>query len=335
MLRELKMSSEIASEDSEETCFCYLLSCFRNRLKMYIQVEPVLDYLTFLSSEDKELIHAEISSKGNTKGVELLLRKLENGAWPQGWTTEFVGALKQAGNPLAARYMNTKDLPSPSFENTHDQCLQLLTLLQPTLVEKLLVKDVLDICVAEDLLTLEDRNRVAAAENNGNEAGVRELLKRIVRKENWFSTFLNVLNQTGNETLAQELTGSNHSENRAESDTSLAEGSVSCLDESLGHNSNMGSDSGTMGSESDEEDIEKRASPEPEICLRSYQMEVAEPALEGKNIIICLPTGSGKTRVAVYIAKDHLDKKKRASEPGKVIVLVNKICANLDLFSQF
>lgn len=54
-------------------------------------------------------------------------------------------------------------------------------------------------------------------------------------------------------------------------------------------------------------------------------MEVAEPALEGKNIIICLPTGSGKTRVAVYIAKDHLDKKKIASEPGKVIVLVNKV----------
>ncbi|KAI5941787.1 Interferon-induced helicase C domain-containing protein 1 [Manis javanica] len=35
-----------------------------------------------------------------------------------------------------------------------------------------------------------------------------------------------------------------------ESDTSLAEGSVSCLDESLGHNSNMGSDSGTAGSDS-------------------------------------------------------------------------------------
>lgn len=127
---------------------------------MYIQVEPVLDYLHFLSPEDKELIHAETSSKGNAQGVEMLLRVLEKGAWPQGWTTEFVGALKQAGNPLAARYVNIKDLPSPSFENTHDQCLQLLTLLQPTLVEKLLVKDVLDICVAEDLLTLEDRNRV-------------------------------------------------------------------------------------------------------------------------------------------------------------------------------
>lgn len=36
----------------------------------------------------------------------------------------------------------------------------------------------------------------------------------------------------------------------AESDTSLAAGSVSCLGESLGHNSNMGSDSGIVGSDS-------------------------------------------------------------------------------------
>lgn len=75
----------------------------------------------------------------------------------------------------------------------------------------------------------------------------------------------------------------------------------------------------------DEDEGERRASPEPDLTLRDYQMEVAKPALNGENIIICLPTGSGKTRVAVYITKDHLDKKKRASEPGKVIVLVNKV----------
>ncbi|KAF5910775.1 hypothetical protein HPG69_004864 [Diceros bicornis minor] len=120
----------------------------------------------------------------------------------------------------------------------------------------------------------------------------------------------------------------------AESDTSLAEGSVSCLDESLGHNSNMGSDSGTMGSDSDEENVAERASPEPELQLRPYQMEVAQPALEGKNVIICLPTGSGKTRVAVYIAKDHLDKKEKASQPGKVIVLVNKVPLVEQLFRE-
>ncbi|KAM9347722.1 interferon-induced helicase C domain-containing protein 1 isoform 2-T2 [Symphorus nematophorus] len=62
-----------------------------------------------------------------------------------------------------------------------------------------------------------------------------------------------------------------------------------------------------------------------DIVLRDYQMDVAKPALEGKNIIICLPTGSGKTRVAVYITKKHLDDRKAAGQSGKVVVLVNKI----------
>lgn len=57
--------------------------------------------------------------------------------------------------------------------------------------------------------------QIAAAENNGNESGVRELLKRIVQKENWFSTFLAVLSQTGNDALVQELTGTNCSESSA------------------------------------------------------------------------------------------------------------------------
>lgn len=49
--------------------------------------------------------------------------------------------------------------------------------------------------------------QISAAENNGNQSGVRELLKRIVQKENWFSLFLTVLNQTENYALVQELTG--------------------------------------------------------------------------------------------------------------------------------
>lgn len=345
----------------------------------------MLDYLDFLPADVKEKIERTALTNGNIQAAELLLSTLEKGVWPLGWTRVFVEALQRAGSPLAARYMNPEltDLPSPSYENTHDECLQLLSLLQPTLVDKLLVRDVLDKGVEVELLTIEDRNRISAAENNGNEAGVREFLKRIVQKENWFSTFLTVLRETENDALVQELTGSSASESNAEtenlhqedgpevneplplatqqpspekqgldmesnslessfgdssiaseSDTSLAEGSVSCLDESLGHNSNMGSDSGTMGSDSDEEKVAERASPEPELHLRPYQMEVAQPALEGKNIIICLPTGSGKTRVAVYIAKDHLDKKKKGSKPGKVMVLVNKVPLVEQLFRE-
>ena len=54
-------------------------------------------------------------------------------------------------------------------------------------------------------------------------------------------------------------------------------------------------------------------------------MEVARPALEGKNIIICLPTGSGKTRVAVYITRKHLDCRRAEGQSGKVVILVNKV----------
>ncbi|KAM5280009.1 interferon-induced helicase C domain-containing protein 1 [Ctenodactylus gundi] len=326
----------MATEGSADRSFRHLISCFRERLKMSIQVEPVLDYVTFLSPEVKEqILHTAVTS-GNMKAVDLLLSILEKKTWARGWTQEFVTALKQAGSFLAARYVtpDLADLPSPSQEKAHDQCLQLLSLLQPTLVDKLLVRDVVNQCVAEELLTVEDRNRICAEENKGNESGVRELLRRIIQKENWFSTFLNILRQTGYEELARELTGVDYSEQNSESDTSLAEGSVSCFDESLGHNSNMGRDSGTTGSGSDEENAAKRASPEPELQLRPYQMEVAQPALEGKNVIICLPTGSGKTRVAVYIAKDHLDRKRQVSEPRKVIVLVNRVMLAEQLFQN-
>ncbi|XP_072225459.1 ATP-dependent RNA helicase DHX58 [Leuresthes tenuis] len=58
-----------------------------------------------------------------------------------------------------------------------------------------------------------------------------------------------------------------------------------------------------------------------EFKLRSYQEEVVERALKRENIIIWLPTGGGKTRAAVYVAKRHLE----TTANAKVMVLVNKV----------
>lgn len=55
--------------------------------------------------------------------------------------------------------------------------------------------------------------------------------------------------------------------------------------------------------------------------LYAYQEEVVERALQGENIIIWLPTGGGKTRAAVYVAKRHLE----TTANAKVVVLVNKV----------
>lgn len=154
---------------SADKSFCYLLSCFRARVKTYIQVEPVLDYLNFLPDEVKEQIQRTAINAGNMQAADQLLSTLEKGGWPPGWTRQFLVALQRAGSVLAARYLNPEltDLPSPSSENVHDECLQLMNLLQPTLVDKLLVRDILDKCVEKELLTNEDRNRVGVSSDGG------------------------------------------------------------------------------------------------------------------------------------------------------------------------
>ncbi|KAK7169534.1 hypothetical protein R3I93_005494 [Phoxinus phoxinus] len=81
----------------------------------------------------------------------------------------------------------------------------------------------------------------------------------------------------------------------------------------------------TEEGDSTEDDDDDPSASKRTIELRDYQMEVARPALEENNIIICLPTGSGKTRVAVYITKEHLERKKQMGQPGKVVVLVNQV----------
>ena len=56
--------------------------------------------------------------------------------------------------------------------------------------------------------------------------------------------------------------------------------------------------------------------------LRSYQIELARPGVEGRSYVICAPTGSGKTAVAAFVICEHLQMKQGV---GKVMFLVNKV----------
>lgn len=75
--------------------------------------------------------------------------------------------------------------------------------------------------------------------------------------------------------------------------------------------------------------LEKRK----QFQLRLYQHELASPALKDKNSIICAPTNSGKTYVAIAIAKQHLAKRNAGGDGvavsqfprPKVLFIVNKV----------
>ena len=67
---------------------------------------------------------------------------------------------------------------------------------------------------------------------------------------------------------------------------------------------------------------ETKPSREEPVELYDYQKELAEAALEGKNSIICAPTGSGKTITAAHICKTLRDRCRAEKKPFKALFIV-------------
>ncbi|CAK6954110.1 interferon-induced helicase C domain-containing protein 1 [Scomber scombrus] len=336
-------------DDKQNTVWENLIEDFRPRLRKLIVVEQVLDHVYFIKDDQKDKIRQKARTEGDTVAANLLIDAVIKKPHEQGWFTAFIVALKQAGCLLAADYVQAK-LPEPEEEAENDYCVQLIHLLYPSLID--MQTDAVCLhCQGDELLTQEDADIVnTESKNRGSRNGARELLRRIVRnRPGWFSKFLNILRVTEHKDLYQLTGGSPESDMQDEpsgsssaSKESTARVEGSSTPESK--DTSMTTEETTdlyNGENSDSKQLPNSSEPsqpdgtdsvaaaggseKADIVLRDYQMEVARPALEGKNIIICLPTGSGKTRVAVYITKKHLDCRRTAGQSGKVVILVNKI----------
>ncbi|XP_070813069.1 interferon-induced helicase C domain-containing protein 1 isoform X2 [Pituophis catenifer annectens] len=334
---------EAAASPSRDEYILYLISCFRTRIKTSVQVNRVLDLMPSLSLDQKRQLRAVAGEKGDMEAAEKLLSVVEKAAGDSpGLCQEFCQALVQGGYD-AANYLDPSlnELPSPSLEAAGDLGKALVNLFFDRLTDTLQATQVALKCFENGLLDVEDMERVIVEKNKqGNKSAVREMLFRIVQKKEWLSPFLKALDEAGHANMAAYISGHPNEEDingDSDSTNEMYDAPSSEVVENLQPRTELQEavEEEKNVSEKSFEDLpaisdhvesrDQRPSSEKELSLRDYQMEVAKPALEGKNIVICLPTGTGKTRVAVYIAKDHLDKKRKAKECGKVIVLVNKV----------
>uniref|UniRef100_A0A7N6FLH4 RNA helicase n=1 Tax=Anabas testudineus TaxID=64144 RepID=A0A7N6FLH4_ANATE len=313
-----------------------LVEDFRPRLTERIKVEQVLDHLQFIESDLKEEIRQKARTEGEPRAANVLISAVIRKPHSPGWFRAFVDALVSADCESAADYLQD-NIPEPEVEADNDCCVRLIQILCPSLVG-MKTDEVCVPCYSEGLLTEEDLEIVKTeTAQRGSRNGARELLRRIVRhRPGWFSTFLNILRETDHNDLYRLMGGSSDIDKQSES---LPDGAhtyhymyLSASPESTQLSSSLEPSVFFCLSEplpciTDGADpIAEAGGPDKaNIVLRDYQEDVARPALEGKNIIICLPTGSGKTRVAVYITKQHLDSRRAEGRSGKVVVLVNKV----------
>ena len=69
---------------------------------------------------------------------------------------------------------------------------------------------------------------------------------------------------------------------------------------------------------SSEDSLRRFQAIQSDFKLRNYQLELAQPSIAGHNVIICSPTGSGKTVTAGYICKKLIERDPRV----KIVFLV-------------
>uniref|UniRef100_A0A8C0R1X2 RNA helicase n=1 Tax=Canis lupus dingo TaxID=286419 RepID=A0A8C0R1X2_CANLU len=225
------------------------------------------------------------NNKGTMEAASLFLKCLLE-LQEEGWFRGFLDALGHAG--YSGLYEAIESWNFQKMESLEEYRL-LLKRLQPEFKTTVNPNDILP-KISECLISQECEEIIQICSNKGLMAGAEKMVECLLRsdKENWPKTLK----------LALETEESKFSQLWIVDKGSIFQGRA------------------LKGWE-----VASTCTP---LKPRNYQLELALPAKEGKNTIICAPTGCGKTFVALLICEHHL-KKFPQGQKGKIVFFAIQI----------
>uniref|UniRef100_A0A8C3RXJ2 RNA helicase n=1 Tax=Chelydra serpentina TaxID=8475 RepID=A0A8C3RXJ2_CHESE len=234
----------------------------------------------------------------------------------EGWFQGFLDALNEAGYTGLREAIENWDFQKLESLEVHRQLLKRIEATMRNIDAEQILHYV-NTCLidreCEEILQVKDRKgRMAAA------VKLTECLCRS-DKENWPKTFHLALERAGYDTESKLWNM------KEEMDVEMMEdqdGNCSALDINVQY-----SEEAEVHNFSESPCSPSEVSQQPTYGpkkARSYQIELAQPAVNGKNTIICAPTGSGKTFVALLICDNHLQNMPK-EQKGKIVFLATKV----------
>ncbi|NXI65277.1 DDX58 helicase, partial [Anseranas semipalmata] len=296
------------------------LQCYRRYIERSLNPVYVLGNMTdWLPDELRERIRKVEEEKGVSGAAALFLDavlQLE----AEGWFRGLLDALLAAGYTGLAEAIENWDFSKLEKLELHRQLLKRIeaTMLE---VDPVVLIPYINTC----LIDRECEEIQQISESRSKAAGITRLIECLCRsdKEHWPKSLQLALDNTGY-CNASELWGMRE-DNAKDIDTEMTDVSEESLETSMTYSEEAELDnnlSENLGSAP--EGIGKSPPVYEPKKARSYQTELAQPAIKGKNTLICAPTGSGKTFVALMICEQHFQNLP-AGRKGKVVFLATKV----------
>ncbi|NXB20582.1 DDX58 helicase, partial [Rhagologus leucostigma] len=294
------------------------LRCYRRYIERSLNPVYILSNMTgWLSDEVEERVRRE-EEKGVTAAAALFLDAvllLE----AEGWLRGFLDALVAAGYTGLAEAIENWDFSKLEKLELHRQLLKRIeaTMLE---IDPVAIMPYINTCLIER----ECDEILQVCEYRSKAAGITKLIECLCRsdKENWPKSLQLALDNAGYYN-ASELWNIRE-DNGKDVDDEITDASENYFETMMTFSEEAGCDNLSENLSSVSERVYESSSVYEPKKARSYQIELAQPAIDGKNTLICAPTGSGKTFVALLICEHHLQNIP-SGRKAKVVFLATKV----------